>query len=743
MSLPGYSPNKNLGKEKFHKSQHFDFSNGVRLAVGEEKPGIGGEPLPGQKIRPKYSMFPQGEGSDTPSWVAFDKQVLCFEAHFKEPVHESRVEQLRIRKCKIYFFLEDGTIQVVEPEKQNSGIPQGTLIRRHRIPLPPPHDEFHYEVQHFNINQEVVFYSRTFRITDCDLFTKKFLTKLGIRLNLPAPTPEDPYNSLRRQMEESMSPLRPYERSDTLRQFLDHDRRVLRFFCHWDDSETMFGDSRELVLHYFLADDTIEIREVTYPNSGRDAVPKFLHRRKLPKRAPPPTRQPGEITDRTVLNVFGPMGHGGRYILDNLKTGAVHEEFYKDCDLTIGAVINVWGRKVVVCDCDGFTKEYYRTKYGVEDFTPVTYKASPAPKPQKEPPPYNGFGSEEDSLCSCAGLLPKPPQKDFKKLMEKDRQGLESNILRFVGRMVSDNPIDSERKFIISFYLSDDTISIFEPPQRNSGMIGGKFLERGRIKKPGQELFKSQCSEYFKAEDLYVGARVCFNNQEFQLVDADEYVFSYMEQHAEEFPKGNIGTIISKLRSITEPKMKEIKQSFMMIDPENTGEIAYEPFRNLLMDMAGGGMSEHEIMTIGRHYCIQEQTEIDLGFLKALAQELLRKKHFESFPDMTNAFMHADEKRTGLLPVWESRTICKAFKLPLPDDLLKAILEKFENGKEEVEYNGFLSAINWRDSPVPTALPETPIKLFSAVQVKPKPLSQLTVSYKALVEELCGHTEEK
>lgn len=32
-----------------------------------------------------------------------------------------------------------------------------------------------------------------------------------------------------------------------------------------------------------------------------------------------PLHQPGEITGRTVLNVFGPMGHGGRWILDSLK----------------------------------------------------------------------------------------------------------------------------------------------------------------------------------------------------------------------------------------------------------------------------------------------------------------------------------------------------------------------------------------------------------------------------------------
>lgn len=63
------------------------------------------------------------------------------------------------------------------------------------------------------------------------------------------------------------------------------------------------------------------------------------------------------------------------------------------------------------------------------------------------------------------------------------------------------------------------------------------------MKKPGQELFKSEMSEYFTAQDLYVGARLDLNNQPFQLLDADEFTFNYMEQHADEVthknPKGS------------------------------------------------------------------------------------------------------------------------------------------------------------------------------------------------------------
>ncbi|XP_029112636.1 EF-hand domain-containing family member C2 [Scleropages formosus] len=732
MALPlllRHPSRKNLGREKFHKAHHFDYSGGVPMVAPQKA-----------HTQPWYPVFPQAKDSHYPPWLAFDKQVLCFDAHFQETVTEKREETYRIRKCKIYFYLEDDTIQVVEPEYKNSGIPQGTLIHRHRIPLPSPDDDQFYTVYHFNLNQDVVLYSRTFRIADCDPFTRTFLQKLGVRLNPPDSVPEDPYSKLRKQMEDSMKPLRPYERWDTLKQFLEHDRNVLRFFCLWDDSENMSGDPRELVLHYFLADDTIEIREVVHPNSGRDAVPKFLHRSKLPKHAPAVRYQPGEATDRTVLNVFGPVGRGGRYILDCQKTGAVQQDFYKDSDLMLGAVINVWGRKVLLCDCDDFTKRFYRTKYGVEDFTPVPRRPPPAPEPPRPVPPYNGFGSEEDSLCSCEGLLPKPPRRDFGKFMAKDRQGLLSHVLRFVGRMVSDDPVNKERRFIISFYLSDDTISVFEPAQRNLGVLGGKFLERCRVRKPGQDVFKSEPSQYFQAWDLYVGARVCLHQHEFELLHADEYTLSYMERHAEEFPQADIAAVLSKLKSMSEDGRKEMKRFFSTCDPGNMGVLPLESLRTLL-DGINYRLSGHEILTLGRNYAVRDPPEDDLASLLAAAQDHLSRKHFENFPEMSGAFAHEDRDRSGRLNSKVVRTVCKAFKLPLPDELLLTILNRFKTETDEMDYHAFLSGINWRENPAPLVPPDNTVQVHTVWTGEATGPPIQLINFSTLMEDLFGKQE--
>lgn len=48
-----------------------------------------------------------------------------------------------------------------------------------------------------------------------------------------------------------------------------------------------------------------------------------------------------------------------------LQTGAIKADCYHDSDLVIGGYLNVWGRKLLLCDCDKFTQEYYKSKYGI------------------------------------------------------------------------------------------------------------------------------------------------------------------------------------------------------------------------------------------------------------------------------------------------------------------------------------------------------------------------------------------
>lgn len=86
-------------------------------------------------------------------------------------------------------------------------------------------------------------------------------------------------------------------------------------------------------------------------------------------------------------------------------------------------------------------------------------------------PVFNGWGSHEDSEGNCKTTEPKAPKRDFNKFINLDRI-----ILRFGAKMLSNIKENNERVFIISYYLSDDTISVYELGMRNSGFLVIFFL---------------------------------------------------------------------------------------------------------------------------------------------------------------------------------------------------------------------------------------------------------------------------
>lgn len=98
-------------------------------------------------------------------------------------------------------------------------------------------------------------------------------------------------------------------------------------------------------------------------------------------------------------------------------------------------------------DADDFTKKYLSDNYGITDFNPLLI----------EDP------DEQQALQNTAQtpLVPKPPKKQFQKMLDNDRK-----ILRFSATLTSNKQEDKDRVFVVSYYLADDTVGIYEPPQR-------------------------------------------------------------------------------------------------------------------------------------------------------------------------------------------------------------------------------------------------------------------------------------
>jgi len=255
-----------------------------------------------------------------------------------------------------------------------------------------------------------------------------------------------------------------------------------------------FATSEDLpfVVHYFLADDTIEIREVHHPNDGRDSFPLLLRRQRVPFSNE--VKQPGLA-----------------FIGDN----------YLTCDeISPDQPIIAFNRAFHLTGCDEWTRTFYAAKHG--KFFELGSVAQPEARPpvEKQIAPYNGFGNETDTLGYIYRLVPQKPKTDFFKAVDNDKK-----ILRYTASFNTRVPEDVDRRFIVSFYLADDTISIYEPAIKNSGIIEGPFLRRNKYKNVDNN------NQFISPSDMPVGGDVKINGYSYHFLSCDEYTANYLSAH--------------------------------------------------------------------------------------------------------------------------------------------------------------------------------------------------------------------
>ena len=187
-------------------------------------------------------------------------------------------------------------------------------------------------------------------------------------------------------------------------------------------------------------------------------------------------------------------------------------------------------------------------------------------------PPYNGYGSEEDSLLNVFYLdISNKCKERYIDRFKKDK-----HILRFLAKMISSNPSNEERGFLISFFCGDETVQIFEIAGKNSGRESGKFLERQRIRNP-------YTHKYYTEKDFSIGNLIYVNTYIFKLIQSDEYTKKYMESNSEIFIDSNIKNVISRIRigSLSFGDYQDFLIHLLhVIDPKATNYAAKEDISN-------------------------------------------------------------------------------------------------------------------------------------------------------------------
>lgn len=524
--------------------------------------------------------------------------ILTYQAYFEESSSFSTttIDSKRVRKCNIYYYLENNTLSIVEKSQMNSGMPQGTIVRRDCI---KKSDGTTIVPEDLHLGGEITIYGRLYHIVDCDEATRKYLRRnLNVNMNFSLATPQDPYEAYRKSLEKGPSndwgmyrtkknqnkTFMEAQLGNTVNNkgregFIKFGQQSLKFRCVWDNTAMLYGDRLEFSLVYYLADDTIEIFSIPNGTMGKDQFTKLLKRSKLPKSA------------------------GSMVVGEHDEVG----ECYTWRDLYIGLELNVYARKLRIIDADKNTREFYDSEemtlgpseYVAESLSNSTTISHGSDTPQSTSHDDASVTSTTNSITTTLS-----------------RKLGENRMLAFFAALLSGGPDDVNRRFVISFYVQDGTVKILEPPVRNSGFVGGLFLSRRPI--------KLENGEPLTEKHLYVGCKLRILNHHFELLEANESTLRWMED--QKLPRASFYDILDKLRGplLQDAQTGALARRFRAYQTMDIGEglATKDTLRSILMEYRLFGdndnqVCEHEVLTILRANGNRTST---FNFEKVIAQ---------------------------------------------------------------------------------------------------------------------------
>lgn len=167
-----------------------------------------------------------------------------------------------------------------------------------------------------------------------------------------------------------------------------------------------------------------------------------------------------------------------------------------------------------------------------------------------------------------------------------------TQVLNFSAKLISDYPEDRRRQFVVSYYLCDKTMAVFEIAVPNSGFRAGKFLQRTRVRDPTTKQFFEPCA-------FYVGAKIHVSAREFELLDAAPHTYNLMEAHSDDFPESDITVVVQKLAAACQQQGKDLRALFEEVDKRKSGKCDVEEAKQVFSQFIGP-LTKHATITLVR-----------------------------------------------------------------------------------------------------------------------------------------------
>jgi Ca2+-binding EF-hand superfamily protein len=142
-------------------------------------------------------------------------------------------------------------------------------------------------------------------------------------------------------------------------------------------------------------------------------------------------------------------------------------------------------------------------------------------------------------------------------------------------------PEDEGREFVISFHRATDEVEITERQLRNSGIVGGKFLAKGRHLKAlpdGRRV-------HYTPQDFVVGQPVHISGRTFMLNTIDERSRRMVEGEVAEVSEARIKSLIVAFRELLNSKYYRAHEAYRAIAPD--GSLTAAQLREFFLRSAG------------------------------------------------------------------------------------------------------------------------------------------------------------
>lgn len=571
--------------------------------------------------------------------VAERPGVLRFSAYLTECIDWQSSGELgqpedkgkQIRKFAVHFYLEDGTVEVIEERVLNSGLHGGTFFSRAPPPAsvgaswqPRPPNEQRRQTcscgpEELLVGGELEFLGQTFRLVDADGFTRAYYQSvLGITQPAAVGYPEgcpieyraEHATRLGKSMRKvaygkfggpevhrkSTEASAHHAQMAKERQFYSNNDEVLAFVVAWRD-DTPGGEVHEFTLNFYLSTMCVDLHAA--PRQGFDCFIHLLANRLMP-------------VNWEEAQKFGqPL------------------RYAEPADFIVGSELRVYNRVLKILDCSEFTRRWYElnlgilqppslaTKRSVDIAEEALFEAgaaggsprsySPRPRQLKKPlTPAEHLATDAAAITEAEKLAAKNPfcAKDKPRMSFTGRQLCLERKTRLIDKVVrcrlrqiiSDDTrrncpgiaraLDAlPRTFILSYFLSDDELAIYEEHVNNSGIMGGAFLKKGKytVFALSSEDSDRNMKRLVAPSDLHLGAVLKFSaNNSLEIVEIDQASLKTMAEFPDLFPFSDPAALLGKLAAAN-PNHDAIQA-------------------DLDQALAAAGLNAHERLTLASKY---------------------------------------------------------------------------------------------------------------------------------------------